>query len=207
VKGLKMISQADKQRIAEAIRQTETRTSGEIVCVIARHSSEYHLVPLAWAAVVSLLVPAPLIYLTLWPASVIYLAQLLVFIVLAIGLSLPALRFHIVPRQAKHARAHDMAMRQFFAQGLTDTADRTGVLIFASAAERYAEIVADEGINSKVKPEVWEKAIAALIAGIKAGRPGDGFVAAVEQCGMVLAEHFPPGALNPDELSNRLVEI
>jgi putative membrane protein len=46
-----------------------------------------------------------------------------------------------------------------------------------------------------------------LIAGIKDGRAGDGFVAAVEQCGAVLAAHFPPGALNRDELPNKLVEI
>ena len=202
-----MISQADKQRVADAIRQAETRTSGEIFCVIARQSGEYRLVPLAWAAAVALLVPAPLIYFTLWPVSLIYLIQLIVFIVLAIGLSLPALRFHIVPRRAKHDRAHALAMRQFFAQGLTETANRTGVLIFASAAERYAEIVADEGIDSKVTPEVWQQAIAALIAGIRAGRPGDGFVAAVEHCGVVLAEHFPPGVLNRNELPNRLVEI
>jgi putative membrane protein len=46
-----------------------------------------------------------------------------------------------------------------------------------------------------------------LIEGIKQGRAGDGFVAAIEQCGAVLAEHFPPGALNRDELPNKLVEI
>jgi len=81
------------------------------------------------------------------------------------------------------------------------------VLIFASVAERYAEIVADAGINAKVTPEVWDGAIAALIAGIKGGHPADGFIAAIEQCGAVLARHFPPGALKRDELPNKLVEI
>jgi putative membrane protein len=152
-------------------------------------------------------VPAPLIYLTLWPASLIYLIELVVFIALALGLSLPIVRFHIVPRRARHDRAHAQAMRQFFAYGLQQTENRTGVLIFASAAERYAEIVADAGINAKVAPQVWNNAIAALIDGIRQGRPADGFVAAVEQCGAVLAEHFPPGALNRDELPNKLVEI
>src|SRR5262245_23104549 len=203
-----MISQADKARIAEAIRAAEAKTSGEIFCVIARHASDYRLVPLAWAAAIALVVPAPLIYLTLWPASVIYLVQLLVFIAAALGLSLPAIRFHIVPRRTRHERAHVQAMQQFFAQGLHHTENRTGVLIFAAVAERYAEIVADvAGINAKVTPQVWHAAIGALIAGIKQGRPGDGFVAAVEHCGAVLAEHFPPGALNRDELPNRLVEI
>jgi putative membrane protein len=202
-----MISQVDKERIAEAICAAEAKTSGEVFCVVAHQSSDYRLVPLAWAAALALLVPAPLIYLTLWPASVIYLLQLIVFIAAALALSLPAIRFHIVPRRTQHERAHTEALRQFFAQGLHQTENRTGVLIFASLAERYAEIVADDGINAKVTPEVWDQAIAALIAGMKQGRAGDGFVAAIAQCGAVLAAHFPPGVLNRDELPNRLVEI
>jgi putative membrane protein len=202
-----MISEADRARITDAIRAAEAKTSGEIFCVIARHASDYRLVPLAWAAVLALVVPAPLIFLTLWPALVIYVVQLAAFIAAALVLSLPPIRFRIVPRSALHRRAHAAAMRQFFAHGLHQTENRTGVLIFASAAERYAEIVADAGINAKVSPHVWDEAIAALIAGIKAGRPADGFVAAIERCGAVLAEHFPPGALNRDELPNKLVEI
>ena len=59
-----MIAEPDKARIAAAIRTAESRTAGEIFCVIARQSSEYRLVPLAWAAAVALFVPLPLIYLT-----------------------------------------------------------------------------------------------------------------------------------------------
>src|SRR5262249_61159760 len=105
-----MISQADKERIAEALRAAEAKPSGEICSVSARHASAYRLVPLAWAAAIALVVPAPLIYLTLWPASVIYLVQLLVFIAAALGLSLPGIRFHIVPRRTQHERAHVQAM-------------------------------------------------------------------------------------------------
>src|SRR6266403_6383203 len=161
-----MISEADKARVAEAIRLAETRTSGEIFCIIARQSSDYRVVPVAWAALLALAVPMPLIYLTLWPASVIYLIQLITFVLATIILGRPGIRFRIVPRLAKHDRAHAEAMRQFFAQGLDRTENRTGVLIFASAAERYAEIVADAGINAKVTQQVWEAAIGALIAGI-----------------------------------------
>jgi putative membrane protein len=81
------------------------------------------------------------------------------------------------------------------------------LLIFASTAERYPEIVADAGINEKVTPQVWDKAINELTAAIKAGRPADGFVAAIEQRGEVLAAHFPPGALKRDELPDKLLEI
>jgi putative membrane protein len=202
-----MISESDKTRIADAIRTAEAHTAGEIFCVIARHSSDYRLVPIAWAAAVALLTPLPLVYLTSWPAAVIYLWQLAVFLVVALALSHPKLRFHVVPRRAKHDRAHSEAMRQFFAQGLDKTEHRTGVLIFASVAERYAEIVADAGINEKVTPQVWDRAINELTTAITAGRPADGFVEAVEQCGAVLAAHFPPGALKRNELPDKLLEI
>jgi putative membrane protein len=202
-----MIAESDKTRISAAIREAESHTAGEIFCVIARHSSDYRLVPVAWAASIALFAPLPLIYLTNWSAPVIYLSQLTVFLIGAIALSHPKLRFRIVPRQARHDRAHAEAMRQFFAQGLDKTEHRTGVLIFASAGERYAEIVADAGINEKVAPNVWDDAVNALVTAIKAGRPADGFVAAIEQCAAVLAAHFPPGALKRDELSDKLLEI
>lgn len=202
-----MISETDKARIAEAIRVAETQTAGEIFCVVARQTSDYRFVPLVWAAALALFVPMPLIYLTPWTAEVIYLAQLAVFLVAAIVLSRPKLRFHVVPRRLRHQRAQAEARRQFFAHGLDKTERRTGVLIFASQADRYAEIVADSAINEKVAQAVWDDAVNALVTAIAAGRPADGFVAAIERCGAVLAAHFPPGTLNTDEVSNRLLEM
>ena len=202
-----LVSEADKTRISAAIKAAEQRTSGEIFCVIARQSDDYRLVPIAWAAALALLVPLPLVFFTLMPAKLIYLIQLIVFILAALLLWFPPIRFRIVPRGTMHERAHAEALRQFFAQGMQKTDQRTGVLIFASEAERYAEIIADEGINAKVTPEVWDGAVAALITGIGNGRPGDGFVAAIEQCGAVLLQHFPPGALNRNELPDKLIEI
>jgi putative membrane protein len=202
-----MIAEADKARVSAAIRQAERQTAGEIFCVIAQDSSDYRLVPVAWAAWAALLAPLPMIFLTRWSVWGIYLTQIVVFIVTALLLSLPNLRFHIVPRRARHDRAHGEAMRQFSAQGLDKTEHRTGVLIFASVGERYAEIVADAGINAKVTPDVWDDAVNALVAEIKAGRPADGFIAAIERCGKVLAQNFPPGTLKRDELPDKLLEV
>src|SRR5262245_66317327 len=94
--------------------------------------------------------------------------------------------FHVLPLHAE-------AMHLFLAHGIHLTEHRTGVLIFASVAERYAEIIADSGINAKVEPEAWSRAIAAMISAIKDGGPGDGFVAAVELCGEQLALNLPRG--------------
>ena len=90
-------------------KAAEAKTSGEIFCVIARHSSDYRLVPIAWAALIALLVPLPLVYLTFWPASVIYLLQLVAFIAAALALSQPQIRFYLVPRRANSASMIEMA--------------------------------------------------------------------------------------------------
>ena len=108
-----MISDVDKARIAEAIRAAEEKTAGEIFCVIAHACGDYRLVPIAWAALVALAVPLPLTYLTARPAGIIYLLQLAAFIVVALVLSLPMIRFRIVPKRRMWGRAHAEAMHQF----------------------------------------------------------------------------------------------
>jgi putative membrane protein len=201
------LSDADRARVVAAIREAEAQTSGEIYCVMAQACSEYRVVPLAWSALVALAVPLPLIYLTQWPASIIYFLQLAAFGLCFVGLSHPNVRYRIVPRRMKQDRAHAEALRQFAAHGLHQTERRTGVLIFVSVAERHAQIVADAGIDRKVEPDAWDAAVKALIAGMKDGRAADGFVAAIDQCTRVLAVHFPPGALDRNELPNAIVEL
>lgn len=202
-----MISESDKARVTAAIRDAERHTAGEIFCVIARQSSDYRLVPVAWAAAAALAAPLPLLALTNWSAPVVYLLQIIAFLLVAMGLSHAKIKFWIVPRRTQRDHAHAEAMRQFHAQGIDKTEHRTGVLIFASTAERYVEIVADAGINDKVSTDIWDDAVHALVSAVIDGRPGDGFVAAIEQCGAVLAEHFPPGALKRDELPDKLLEL
>ena len=202
-----LISRADKERISATIAKVEKKTSGEIFCVIARQCGDYRTVPLIFAAALALLLPLPLILFSPAPARWIYLGQLALFVIAALVLSIPSIRFYVVPRRTMHGQAHAEAMRQFCAQGLHKTEGRTGVLIFASEAEHYAEIIADTGINAKVKPEVWDEAVRVLIWEIARGRAADGFIGAIERCGAVLAQHFPPGALNPNELPNRVIEI
>ena len=110
-----------------------------------------------WAALLALLVPWPLIYLTNWPVEHIYLAQLAVFVIGAALTQWEDLRFAIVPKSIKRARAHQKAVEQFLAQNLHTTKGRTGVLIYVSFAEHYAEVIADEGIYRKVPQATWNE--------------------------------------------------
>jgi putative membrane protein len=197
--------ESDMGRIAEAIRRTETATSGEIFCVLARSSGSYRAYPLVLALLIALLVPLPLIYLTFTSAVTIYSAQLATALLLALLFNHRSLRFGVVPKRVKHDRAHAEAQRLFAAHGLHQTQGRTGVLIFVSLAERYVEVVADAGISDKVSVKVWDNAVIAMLKAIKRNELGNGFIEAIGICGKVLAEHFPPGAVNKDELPNKLV--
>jgi putative membrane protein len=193
----------DYAAVSAAIRKAEAQTSGQIVCVLARSSSEYGYIPILWASALALVTPWPLIYFTPWSVQRIFLLQLVVFLVVGIVLALAPLRFALVPRAVRRARAHRAALEQFVVRGITRTKNRTGVLIFVSLAERYARIIADEGIAAKVHGPEWQAAIDALTAHMRDGRLVEGFTAAVERCGAVLAVHAPPdGAAN--ELPDRL---
>ena len=54
-------TEQDHARVASAIAEAETRTSGEIFCVVAREVSGYHAVSLGWAAAAALILPLALI--------------------------------------------------------------------------------------------------------------------------------------------------
>ncbi len=225
-------SAADHDRIAAAIRAAEARTSGEIFCVLARQVSAYRYVVLAWASAAALLAPLVLIPLGFrpdwlpalgggWSAAHVAAAPMAVgaaltayalvqgavfLIILLLGQSATVRRW-MTPRAVRRQRVRRAAVEQFLAHGLHTTRGRTGVLIFASAADHLVEVVADEAIHSRVEPTVWAEAAAALAAGLKAGDAPGGFEAAIERCAGVLAEHFPPRADDSNELPDRLVEL
>lgn len=202
-----LISDADRLRISDAISEAERTTSGEIVCVIAGESATYLYAPFMWAAIAALLVPWPLIYLTWWPVQWIYALQLIVFLALLAALMPRPVRLRLVPRSMQTTRAHRRAVEQFLVQSMHTTGGRTGVLIFISVAERYAEILADQGINAKVPPGTWQEIVDRLTEKIGRDRTADGFVEAIAAAGKLLSEHFPPGATDPNELPDRLIVI
>ena len=200
-------SAKERAAIANAITRAESTTSGEIVVVVASASGRYYGIALMWAALAALTVPLPLIWLTNWPVEHIYLAQLAVFIIGAALTQWEDLRFAIVPKSIKRARAHQKAVEQFLAQSLHTTKGRTGVMIYVSFAEHYAEVIADEGIYRKVPQSTWNEVVDTLTAHLARGARVEGFVTAIETCGKILAEHFPPGSMDHDELPNHLIVI
>ncbi|MDX2205851.1 MAG: TPM domain-containing protein [Hyphomicrobiaceae bacterium] len=200
-----LVSEQDQRRIADAIGKAEAATTGEIVAVIAAESGSYLHVPFLWASLAALAVPLPLIFWTWWPIQTIYVLQLLTFVGLVTLLMQRPLRYRLAPWALKQVRAHKRALEQFMAQNLHTTDNHTGVLIFVSVAERYAEIIADKGIHERVAEGTWDRIVADLTRAIGEGRAGDGLVVAITEVGTHLAQHFPPGTRRERGLPNHLI--
>jgi putative membrane protein len=229
----KHLTPSDLSTIEAAVRQAEARTTGEIYCVVAEQSGHYGETPLAWAAGVALLAPAILLAAGVhvsapdvfgsWSAEQVGQAaeaaarralvgavvlQAILFAVVAVLVALRPVRLALTPRGTKRHEVRRRAREVFQSKNLEATSGRTGVLIFVSLAERMAELIADEGIAQHVEPKVWDRAMAALAAGLKRGEPGAGFAAAVGLCGDVLAERFPADPKdNPNQLPDAVVVL
>jgi putative membrane protein len=197
----------DRQRISAAIQAAERRTTGEIVCVLAKSSVEATALPIVLAVLAALALPWLLVAVTTLPVLIMLSLQLALFVALAVLLCLPRVRAALLPRATRQAIAHRVAMEQFMLRGIGRTEGRTGVLVFVSLAERYARIVADEAIAQRVAQADWQSAIDALIDHMREGHIADGFVEAIERCGGVLATHFPANADERSELPDRIYLI
>lgn len=225
----------DHARINAAIAKAEEATSGEITCVIKAKALDYSGTPLGWAAALAMIVPvglagagllphewlAPLLSKIMgwyaigvsgefatWEIVLGYAAlQLAVFAIAYVLINFTPLKLAMTPKATRARKAHEKALEQFYARGLHLTKAQTGVMIFCALEEHYVEVIADEGIYSKVDKALWNDTVAVLLKNIKKGDLTAGFVEAVAACGLALAAHFPPDDDNPNELPDVLIEI
>ncbi|MGJ0508805.1 MAG: TPM domain-containing protein [Methylocystis sp.] len=193
----------DLDCIVDAIGRAEQRTSGEIVCALARRASDYAYVPPLWAAFFALVSPWPLAVFTDMSAKAIYAAQIAVFVASALIVSWPPIRLKLTPRLVKKRRAERAAVEKFFSHNVAGTRGRTGVLIFVSFAERYARIIADEGLDGRISDAEWQAALEPMLTCLGQGRCAEGFVLSIDACAGLLARVAPPAG-EGDELPNRI---
>lgn len=82
----------------------------------------------------------------------------------------------------------------------------TGVLIFVSEAERYVEILVDEGISKRLDDREWGAIVQAFTQQVKQGQTLQGFLDCIAASGELLKTHVPLTQVR-NELPNRLVVL
>ncbi len=189
---MSLLNDAERERVRVAIAELERHTDAELVTVLARRSGRYTYVLALWAALLALASPPVFGLLPHWLEEPhVFALQWLVFGVLVLVFHVPAIARRLVPRALFREQAAALARRQFLENGLSSTRGRTGVLIFVSEYEHYVEVLADEGISSKVSPERWADIVAGFIQKVRSGRTLEGFLSCIDDCGRLLAEHVP----------------
>ncbi|MHC8406261.1 TPM domain-containing protein [Pseudomonas sp. TMB3-21] len=202
-----LLNEQEQRKVAEAIARVERDTDAELVTVLAARADDYAYIPLLWASLLALVVPGVVHYLSGWlTLHSLLMVQWGTFIVLCLLFKIPKITTHLIPRSVRHWRASNLARRQFLEQNLHHTVGGTGILIFVSEAERYVEILVDQGISSRLDNAHWDAIVAAFTQQVKQGQTLQGFVTCIEACGELLKAHVPVTHVR-NELPNRLVVL
>lgn len=200
-----LLTEQQRQHVEEAVTRAEQLTDAEIVTVLAPRADDYSYIPLLWASLIALLVPA-LAHFLIADLSIysLLMLQWAMFVFLSLLFRVPAITTRLIPAHVRYWRASNLARRQFLEQKLHHTEGRTGVLIFVSEAERYVEIIVDEGISRHLDDSDWGTIVSDFTRRVALGHTAEGFITCIDASAALLAQHIPRTQPR-NQLPNRLV--
>jgi putative membrane protein len=224
MKPRELFSGPDRERIAKAIADAESKTSGEIVPVVAGASGRYDraedivgvlfalaLLTAGWLGLQVANPPAgPWSSGSTHPVGLGLVWALLVggFILgAAIASRVTVLRLPFIPAAEMREEVERSAQAAFHRYRLRETAGATGILIYVSLDEHQVRVLGDSAIAAKLGDADWQAICNAVTYGMKRGQATDGLLRGIELAGELLARHFPRESGDRDELVNELILI
>ena len=213
--GLRLTAE-ERERIGLAVHAAEQHTNAEIVPMLVSRSGLYrdaqHRSGLILAlSALTVLLTTEILWLPWgWYAS--NAAWLVLATILAYGAGVwlgtctPIIRL-LTPTDRMRHKVRLRAERAFAQHAVSQTRERTGVLIMVSLLEHQIYVLADQPLFQRVPVERWSRVVEAAVLRLKTGDVVGGLCQSIQTCGLLLAEVCPgrPGD-NPDELSNELVQ-
>ncbi|MFH0925776.1 MAG: TPM domain-containing protein [bacterium] len=202
------LSKEEENEIIESVKKVEQVTSGEIMPMIVSASDHYSAADFIGSISLALFLSIIImlfkgsenmwIFLAIFGVSFIILYEIIKRV--------PALKRLFISANDMEKAVEETALTSFYRKGLGNTRDHTGILIFISVFEKKVWVLADKGINEKVKPSAWKEVIELVTKGIKEGKQGEAICKAIGQCKDILKDSFPVRADDIDELANLVVE-
>ena len=204
----KFFTEEEKARIEATVRETEDRTSGEVVPLVVDESYDYPQAEMVgagfFALATGILVSWGFGGSSVWIFLPVFLLTYLPYKLLI--RSVPSLRRRLIPEAEKAAEVEEKAMISFLENGLHHTRDETGVLILISLLEHRVHVLADRGINAALPPDTWDEVVRTVTEGIRKGETCDALCSAIRHCGDLLEEKFPRRHDDTNELPNLILE-
>lgn len=201
----------DLQRIKDAVKDAESKISGEIVPVIVERSGTYPTAVYKGGLLLAGIVFLVMIILDRYviddASHTLYYDPVFIFFIVVIGGLLGALlptvsdnvRRMLVSKKQLDEFTRQRAENAFLEEEVFNTRHRTGIMIFISFFEHEVIVMADRGISKVVDQKEWDKIVAELIGHIRANQFVDGVVAGIKRCGEILLEkgfHKTPDDVN-----------
>jgi len=212
------LSKEDMKQISSAVNKAESKTSGEIATAMIKESYNYAIYELMFAVIIGFIYFVAMMFFAgsieqwlqgkFWDYSVHYLIMFYgfsTFIVIALFYffgNISSIDRLIVPQKIRLQKVQERATRYFMESGVFNTKDRTGILIFISIMERRVELLADSGINAMISKDKWQDIVNNIIKGIKENDITTHLTRSIDECGNLLAEHFPIQADDKNELTD-----
>lgn len=112
------------------------------------------------------------------------------------------IRVHLASRTREDV--YGEAVKVFKRLGMHRTELRNGVLIYVVPTEKKFAIVGDLGIHEKVKESFWVTVKDVMTRAFAEETLEAGIIKGIELAGAKLAEYFPSGGHNPNEISNEI---
>ena len=202
------LSDSDRERLHQAIKDGEAHSSAELVLVVADSCGGYGLFALLWPALAALLLGGILaLAVPQLMAPRLFLAQAGIFVVLSAVLQWPAALLRVVPQHVRRAHAQQIAEHQFALRVHDRTQRRTGILLLVALAERQVFALPDAGITAVIDEASWHGVVDRLVAAIRSGPPADAIASAVGEIMQLLERHFPPIAGSQGTLPDDVIEL
>lgn len=206
----------ERERIRLAVHAAEQHTNAEIVPMIVSRSglyrdAQYRAGIILALVTLTILLTTEILWLP-WGWHTSNAAWLVLATILAYGAGawlgslVPIIRL-FTSTDRMHQKVRLRAERAFAQHAVSQTRERTGVLIMVSLLEHQVYVLPDQPLFQRVPMERWSSVVEAAVDRLKAGDIVGGLCQSIQTCGVLLAEVCPgrPGD-NPDELSNELVQ-
>ncbi len=196
-----------KSRLMEATKAVEKRTSGEVAIMVVDGSSQYREAEVIGGIFLGSL--AALLLTTVWLHGSLWyyipLSFILFFPARSLFRQIPILKVSLTGRRRREEAVRERALRAFYEKGLYRTVHHTGILYFISLLERKVWVLADKGIHEKIRQNTLNRLAGIVSKGIHEDRAFESLMAAIAETGDLLAEHFPVGPGDKDELPDEVI--
>ncbi len=201
-----ILSDPEKAALVDAVRDVERGSSAEVVIAFRGCSGDYRDADLIAGILLALFT----LWFELFSPWEFSLPVILASPVLAGALGAflssraPNVRRLFTSRTSRRERVRVASLAAFHGMRVSETRERTGILVYVSCLERMAAVVPDAGVRRRVEGGTWDAAVRAVEAAATRREPGAAVARAVRSLGEALSSALPPRADDLNELPDEV---